>query len=278
MLPAFSLRILETGNPSIASEVWVRYKLQPDSTTENLGGSASHCASSKAGYLGFAHISLPICRIAPTLNGCEPYSGILTGQQIWSLAQEVGKTGGLVIHLVLAAVMAWLVTRYIEQQKLFLSMLLGFMTSLTSLSLALVLKIPLNWHTLRGVLDFLSLLLIPLSAYLGGRLAKRGLTRKIRKPRVRFQPSVGEVLLEPGGESLSEREMEVLTLVASGYKNQEIAGLLHISPATVKTHLNHIYAKMGVRNRTTAVTKALSCGLLSPENLTSENENPSSGG
>jgi ATP/maltotriose-dependent transcriptional regulator MalT len=63
-------------------------------------------------------------------------------------------------------------------------------------------------------------------------------------------------------EVLSRRELEVLALAASGCKNDEIAKLLYISKATVKTHLQHIYNKLGVTNRTAAVTKALTQGWL----------------
>jgi DNA-binding CsgD family transcriptional regulator len=52
---------------------------------------------------------------------------------------------------------------------------------------------------------------------------------------------------------LSPREREVLELVAGGRTNEEVAGLLFISPVTVKAHLRHIYEKLGVRNRVEAV-------------------------
>jgi DNA-binding CsgD family transcriptional regulator len=54
---------------------------------------------------------------------------------------------------------------------------------------------------------------------------------------------------------LSPREREVLELVAGGRTNEEVAGLLFISPVTVKAHLRHIYEKLGVRNRVEAVTR-----------------------
>jgi DNA-binding NarL/FixJ family response regulator len=55
--------------------------------------------------------------------------------------------------------------------------------------------------------------------------------------------------------SLTERELEVLGLVAQGLTNREISSELFISPATVRTHLEHIYDKLGVRNRAGAVGK-----------------------
>ena len=66
----------------------------------------------------------------------------------------------------------------------------------------------------------------------------------------------------PAEEQLSERELEVLALVAQGHSNQDIAKHLHISAATVKTHLIHIYGKLGVNDRTAAVTTALEKGIL----------------
>lgn len=66
----------------------------------------------------------------------------------------------------------------------------------------------------------------------------------------------------PAEEQLSGREIEVLTLVAQGHNNQEIARQLQISRATVKTHLIHIYDKLAVSDRTAAVTTALERGIL----------------
>jgi len=66
----------------------------------------------------------------------------------------------------------------------------------------------------------------------------------------------------PAEEQLSGREIEVLTLVAQGHSNKEIAKQLHISTATVKTHLIHIYGKLGVSDRTASVTTALEKGIL----------------
>jgi len=67
----------------------------------------------------------------------------------------------------------------------------------------------------------------------------------------------------PAEEKLSVREIEVLRLLAGGASNKEIGKSLHISTATVKTHLIHIYGKLGVDNRTAAVTVALDKGIFS---------------
>ena len=79
-------------------------------------------------------------------------------------------------------------------------------------------------------------------------------------------PAVAALLLTrmraPAEESLSSREIEVLQLVARGSSNKEVGQALHISTATVKTHLIHIYNKLGVADRTSAVTTALERGII----------------
>jgi len=62
--------------------------------------------------------------------------------------------------------------------------------------------------------------------------------------------------------SLSPREREVLALVAEGRSNPEIARELYLGEATVKTHLLHVFEKLGVNDRTRAVTRAMELGLL----------------
>jgi DNA-binding NarL/FixJ family response regulator len=69
-------------------------------------------------------------------------------------------------------------------------------------------------------------------------------------------------LRAPAREELSQRELEVLGLIAQGCSNRETASRLFISEATVKTHLLHAYAKLGVRDRAAAVAAAYARGLL----------------
>jgi len=66
----------------------------------------------------------------------------------------------------------------------------------------------------------------------------------------------------PAEENLSAREIEVLQLVARGNSNKEVGKALHISTATVKTHLIHIYNKLGVDDRTAAVTTAIEKNII----------------
>jgi NarL family two-component system response regulator LiaR len=65
-------------------------------------------------------------------------------------------------------------------------------------------------------------------------------------------------------EPLTERETEVLRLLTQGYANKEIAHHLHIAEDTVKSHVRHILAKLGVQSRTQAVLHALRLGWVSP--------------
>jgi DNA-binding NarL/FixJ family response regulator len=72
-----------------------------------------------------------------------------------------------------------------------------------------------------------------------------------------------EVFAEaPLDSPLSEREQEVLSLIATGSTNKEIAVLLHLSPHTVKEHTSAIYRKLGVRNRAEATRQAQRLNIL----------------
>ena len=68
----------------------------------------------------------------------------------------------------------------------------------------------------------------------------------------------------PGTGPLSQRELEVLGMVAAGSTNRDAAKRLFIPEATVKTHLLNIYAKLGVSDRAAAVAEAYNRGLLTP--------------
>jgi DNA-binding NarL/FixJ family response regulator len=82
-------------------------------------------------------------------------------------------------------------------------------------------------------------------------------------PQAPSQPGQ-EAIGNPGWEPLSQRELEILELVASGTTNREAAARLFISEATVKTHLLHIYAKLGVNDRAAAVAEGYNRGVLRP--------------
>ena len=65
-------------------------------------------------------------------------------------------------------------------------------------------------------------------------------------------------------DGLTAREAEVLGLIASGFTNREIATRLVVSEATVKTHINHLFAKIDARDRAAAINYAVRHGLGSP--------------
>ncbi|MDL2077976.1 response regulator transcription factor [Streptomyces sp. GXMU-J15] len=86
----------------------------------------------------------------------------------------------------------------------------------------------------------------------------RLIARFLRSPSA---PSVG------GPEGLSEREREVLALVARGLNNTEIAEALRLSPLTAKTHVSRIMGKLGARDRAQLVIVAYESGLVTPGTL-----------
>ncbi len=83
-----------------------------------------------------------------------------------------------------------------------------------------------------------------------------------------LSPSVAARLMSrfraPGTGPLSQRELEVLELVAAGATNREAAARLFITEATIKTHLLNVYAKLGVGDRAAAVAEAFNRGLHTP--------------
>ena len=88
---------------------------------------------------------------------------------------------------------------------------------------------------------------------------------ELARPRASAPPSSPRAL-----EELSAREREVLLELAKGLSNQEIAGRLYLSEPTVKTHVSHILAKLGLRDRVQAVVFAYDLGLVEPRHLGGE--------
>lgn len=74
---------------------------------------------------------------------------------------------------------------------------------------------------------------------------------------------VGAVTMGDDDGGLTRKEREVLARLADGMSNREIAEALYITPATVKTHLTHIYMKLGAANRQEALARAVALGVLS---------------
>ena len=96
----------------------------------------------------------------------------------------------------------------------------------------------------------------------GDALLAPALVRRLIEDFVR-RPGPGERLPAELDE-LTERELEVLTLIARGLANAEIASRLFLSEATVRTHVTHILAKLGLRDRVQAVVLAYETGLVQP--------------
>ncbi|CAN5295632.1 response regulator transcription factor [soil metagenome] len=89
--------------------------------------------------------------------------------------------------------------------------------------------------------------------------------RSVARGEVALAPSIAAMLVQRVAKpaiTLSPRETEVLALVAQGSSNPSIAAALFVSEATVKTHLLHVFEKLGVSDRTRAVTRAMELGLL----------------
>ncbi|HHW13867.1 MAG TPA: response regulator transcription factor [Firmicutes bacterium] len=77
----------------------------------------------------------------------------------------------------------------------------------------------------------------------------------------------GPVRQTPALASLTPREREILTLIAKGHSNREIARLLYVSESTVKNHISSVYKKVGVSGRSRLVLLAIQNGLVSPDKL-----------
>lgn len=93
----------------------------------------------------------------------------------------------------------------------------------------------------------------------GGTLLQPGLTDRLFRAAA-ARPAGVESYERP--EPLTARETDVLRLAAAGYSNGEIAAALHLASGTVKNHLSSVFLKLGVRDRTRAVLRALELGLL----------------
>ncbi|HEY3359504.1 MAG TPA: response regulator transcription factor [Polyangia bacterium] len=95
----------------------------------------------------------------------------------------------------------------------------------------------------------------------GGSVIQPQLARRLLR---RFQPPSppGAAAADPAARTLSPREREILKLIARGLSNSDVATALSVSRATVRTHLEHIYAKLEVSNRTEAVTEGIRQGLI----------------
>jgi DNA-binding NarL/FixJ family response regulator len=97
----------------------------------------------------------------------------------------------------------------------------------------------------------------------GDALLAPEITRRLVEQFVK-RPPASLRALPPRLETLTARELEVLKLVARGRSNREIAEQLYVREATVKTHMAHALAKLGLRDRVQAVVFAYESGLIEP--------------
>ncbi len=93
----------------------------------------------------------------------------------------------------------------------------------------------------------------------GGTFIQPAITERLLQNRHRIRCDFPSTAIP---DPLSERELETLSLMARGYNNREIADALAIAEGTVKNYVSSVLAKMGVRDRTRAVLKAIESGLL----------------
>jgi DNA-binding NarL/FixJ family response regulator len=94
----------------------------------------------------------------------------------------------------------------------------------------------------------------------GDALLDPSVTRRLIQEFTKGEPAKDDAAVE----SLTEREREVLTLVAQGLSNAEIAGELVVEETTVKSHVRHVLQKLGLRDRVQAVVAAYDAGLVRP--------------
>jgi DNA-binding NarL/FixJ family response regulator len=98
----------------------------------------------------------------------------------------------------------------------------------------------------------------------GDALLAPSVTRRVIEQFSRQSPAAQSVATVPGLSDLTERELEVLKLVARGLSNAEIAESLYLGEATVKTHLGRVLNKLDLRDRVQVVVLAYESGLVTP--------------
>jgi len=115
--------------------------------------------------------------------------------------------------------------------------------------------------------DILSAIDAGASGYLLKDAPPDDLFRAIRgtaRGEVILAPAVAARLVKRSGPLLTEREVEILGLLGTGQSNREMARKLFVSEATVKSHLSHIYTKLGVDTRAAAVARAIEQRIIRP--------------
>lgn len=123
--------------------------------------------------------------------------------------------------------------------------------------------------TLRGDAQAMRLLKLGVSGYLLKSMVRKELLRAIRQVHEggRYVPDElgGIIARHMADDTLSMRETAVLVQIAQGRSNKEVAEALHIAPETAKSHVRHVMAKLGAKDRAHAVVLALRRGIFSLE-------------
>ncbi|MBX7046013.1 MAG: response regulator transcription factor [Ignavibacteria bacterium] len=109
--------------------------------------------------------------------------------------------------------------------------------------------------SLETYLGIIAVIFLILGIYFGSKLGSKTIAANI-------EPQNSASINNNTETDLSGRELEVLLNIANGLTNQEIADKLFVSLNTIKTHTTNIYSKLGVKNRTQAVSKAKALNLL----------------
>ena len=106
-------------------------------------------------------------------------------------------------------------------------------------------------HTTETYLVLIAIAFMGLGVWVGARLFRRSAATPF-EPNTRVRETLG----------VSDRELEVLTLLAQGRSNKEIAKQLDVSPNTVKTHVASLFEKLEAKRRTEAISRARELGIL----------------
>ena len=128
----------------------------------------------------------------------------------------------------------------------------------------LELRLIILHHSFEIYIGFIAVIFTALGIWLAVRLSKPKIETVVVEKEVYITRNENFVLDTSlvAHLDLSKRELEVLSLLAQGHSNQEIASKLFVSISTVKTHLQHLFEKLEVKRRTQAIEKAKSLHLI----------------
>jgi DNA-binding NarL/FixJ family response regulator len=107
-------------------------------------------------------------------------------------------------------------------------------------------------HPVEVYVGLIALAFMGLGVWVGARLFRKPVVAQTFETNTKAMSSLG----------ISDREFEVLELLAAGRSNKEISAKLNVSPNTVKTHVSNLYGKLEVRRRTEAILRARELGML----------------